>query len=248
MIAQAFAIGALAALTALLVLLPSWPIRWLLRPLFPQVLFCGSGRALQLAITIDDGPSGPGSRQLLELLDELQVPASFFLIGNHLKFAGPDFVRQALAAGHGIGNHLAEDGVSARLPLIRFIEQLDSTERALGQAAAPLPLPQRWCRPGGGWFHPAMLRALAQRGYRLVLGSVFPWDTFHPPLAFLRWFVLRNVHPGAILVMHDRPDTIAATLSTLRSVIPELRRRGYRFVGLEELTATMPISSQASKS
>ena len=92
-----------------------------------------------------------------------------------------------------------------------------------------------------------MLQALTQRGYRLVLGSVFPWDTFHPPHAFLRWFVLRNVHPGAILVMHDRPDTIAATLSTLRSVIPELRRRGYRFVRLEELIASTPISSQTSK-
>jgi peptidoglycan/xylan/chitin deacetylase (PgdA/CDA1 family) len=64
---------------------------------------------------------------------------------------------------------------------------------------------------------------------------VFPWDTFHPPLAFLRWFVLRNAHPGAILVLHDRPDTIDATLATLRAVVPELRRRGYSFVTLDSL-------------
>jgi peptidoglycan/xylan/chitin deacetylase (PgdA/CDA1 family) len=78
-----------------------------------------------------------------------------------------------------------------------------------------------------------MLRMLQAEGYRLVLGSVFPWDTFHPPQAFLGWFVLRNVHPGAILVLHDRPDTIAATLATLRAVVPELRRRGYSFVTLD---------------
>jgi len=36
-------------------------------------------------------------------------------------------------------------------------------------------------------------------------------------------------------VLHDRPDTLAATLATLREVVPALRRRGYRFVGLDQL-------------
>jgi len=78
------------------------------------------------------------------------------------------------------------------------------------------------------------------RGYRTVLGSVFPWDTFHPPLAFQRWFVGANVHPGAILVLHDRPDTIAATLATLEAVVPDLQRRGYAFVALDDLLADGP--------
>lgn len=50
-------------------------------------------------------------------------------------------------------------------------------------------------------------------------------------------FVLANAHPGAILVLHDRPDTIQATLATLRAVVPELRRRGYVFVALDVLCA-----------
>jgi len=65
-----------------------------------------------------------------------------------------------------------------------------------------------------------------------IRGSIFPWDTFHPPLACMRWFVLTNAHPGAILILHDRRDTLPATMALLRQVVPALRRRGYRFVTL----------------
>jgi peptidoglycan/xylan/chitin deacetylase (PgdA/CDA1 family) len=228
---------ALALTLALLVvaLMPSWLIRWLLAPLFPPVLFHGPGDWRWIAITSTTDPAATAATQLLDLLRDLRVPATLFLIGGHLNRAGPGFVARALADGHQIGHHMAEDSVSARLTPEQFREQLHSTAAALERAAAPQPLALHWFRPGGGWFHPAMLRTLQAEGYRLALGSVFPWDTFHPPLAFLRWFVLRNAHPGAILVLHDRPDTIDATLATLRAVVPELRRRGYSFVTLDAL-------------
>jgi peptidoglycan/xylan/chitin deacetylase (PgdA/CDA1 family) len=80
-----------------------------------------------------------------------------------------------------------------------------------------------------------MLQSISKRGYRLVLGSIFPWDTFHPPIYWMLWFLLNNVHPGAILVLHDRPDTLPATIAFLRQAVPALRQRGYRFVSLEQL-------------
>ncbi|MEO1002108.1 MAG: polysaccharide deacetylase family protein [Cyanobacteria bacterium J06638_7] len=225
---------------ALLLSLPlSWLIRRLLAPLAPQVLVCARGSRVQgpprLALTLDDGPSGSGSEELLDLLRDLQVPATLFLIGAHLPRGSTGFVARALAEGHQIGNHMFTDSVSARLSAEAFLDQLRRTDAALRQAAAPHRLALPWFRPGGGWFHRSMLSALKAEGYRLVLGSVFPFDTSGPPLWFLRRFLLANVHPGAILVLHDRPDTIAATLATLRCVLPELQRRGYRFVTLDQL-------------
>lgn len=237
------ALGALAGCLALVVLWPSWLIRFVLQPLLPQVLFYARGDRRRVAITIDDGPSWavhpdqPTSLELLDLLRRLQVPATFFLIGEHLERGSPQFVARALAEGHTIGNHLQRDQISACLPRRAFLAQLRTTERCLRRAAAPRPLPLPWLRPGGGWLHPPMLRWLRALGYRPVLGSIFPWDTFHPPLAFQRWFIGANLHPGAILVLHDRPDTLAATLATLAAVVPELQRRGYVVVGLGELAA-----------
>jgi peptidoglycan/xylan/chitin deacetylase (PgdA/CDA1 family) len=227
------------AVALLLSLRLAWLIRRLLAPLAPRVLFCGRARGADglklVALTLDDGPSGAGSLELLELLGELGVPATLFLIRDHLNRGGAGFVARVLAEGHRLGNHMAEDSVSARLPPEAFLDQLHRTAAALSAAAAPRSLALRWFRPGGGWFHSAMLEAVRAEGYRLVLGSVFPFDTNHPPRWFLSRFLLSNVHPGAILVLHDRPDTIAATLHTLRAVVPELRRRGYRFVSLDEL-------------
>ena len=84
-------LGLRAAPSALLwglVLLASWPLlalaRRLLPPLLPEVLFCAPGAGRRLALTIDDGPS-PRSDQLLDLLRELQVPATLFLIGNYMQ-------------------------------------------------------------------------------------------------------------------------------------------------------------------
>ncbi len=219
-------------------LVASWPLlglaRRLLVPLCPAVLFCGPATGRRVALTIDDGPS-PASDLLLELLAELQVPATLFLIGDHLERGPAGFVARALAQGHQIGNHMATDSVSARLDAAAFQAQLQRTESALQRAAAPQPLALRWFRPGGGWFHRRLLRQVGAAGYRLVLGSVFSFDTSHPPRWFLKRFVLAHVHPGAIVVLHDRPDTLAATLATLREVVPALRRRGYRFVGLDQL-------------
>jgi peptidoglycan/xylan/chitin deacetylase (PgdA/CDA1 family) len=232
-------LGLRAAPSALLwglVLLASWPVlalaRRLLPPLLPEVLFCAPGAGRRLALTIDDGPS-PASDQLLDLLRELQVPATLFLIGDHLERGPAGFVARALAGGHLTGNHMQVDGVSARLDGACFAAQLRHTERLL-------QVPMRWFRPGGGWFHRRMLRQLQAAGYRLALGSVFPLDTNHPPGWFLRRFLLLNAHPGAVIVLHDRPDTLPATLHTLRQVVPLLQRRGYRFVTLDGLERPGP--------
>ena len=104
-----------AMLIALTVLLPSLLIRHVLAPLAPGVTFCGSAAEPELALTIDDGPSGVGSDALLDLLRELGVPATFFLIGSNLR-RNPQFARRAVAEGHQLGNHLWVDSCSALLP------------------------------------------------------------------------------------------------------------------------------------
>ena len=241
--------ASLLLLFSLIVLRPTLLVRHLLVPLLPGVVFCGDGRRRELALTIDDGPSPPsisqspgqsgtGSMGLLELLRELQVPATLFVISDHLERGDPAYLERALADGHGIGHHMNEDSVSARLSPAEFRQAFDQAARLIQSAAAPATLLLRWFRPGGGWIRPSMLRTITKRGYRLVLGSIFPWDTFHPPVGWMGWFVLTNAHPGAILVLHDRPDTLPATMELLRLVVPILRQRGYRFVTLDRLLNT----------
>lgn len=242
--AAGVSVALLVMLVMLVVLRPTLVVRHLLVPLLPGVVFCGDGRRRELALTIDDGPSG--SLALLDLLRELQVPATLFVISGHLERADSAYLERALADGHGIGHHMDEDSVSACLSPSAFRQAFDQAAARIQSAAAPRTVALHWFRPGGGWIRASMLRSVAERGYRLVLGSIFPWDTFHPPLGWMRWFVLTNAHPGAILVLHDRPDTLLATMNLLRQVVPALRRRGYRFVTLNRLLNISSPSAAAS--
>ncbi|KAL4951118.1 hypothetical protein BDW69DRAFT_44683 [Aspergillus filifer] len=92
--------------------------------------------------------------------------------------------------------------------------------------------PGRYFRPGSGFFTDRM-RALVQRhGFRLVLGSVYP----HDPQISVPWVnaahVLSMVKPGSIIIVHDRRPWTAPMLAT---VLPELKRRGYRIGTVSDL-------------
>jgi peptidoglycan/xylan/chitin deacetylase (PgdA/CDA1 family) len=62
-----------------------------------------------------------------------------------------------------------------------------------------------------------------------------PLRWFQPGGGWIRPSMLRNAHPGAILVLHDQPDTLPATMELLRLVVPALRQCGDRFVSLDRL-------------
>jgi peptidoglycan/xylan/chitin deacetylase (PgdA/CDA1 family) len=89
-----------------------------------------------------------------------------------------------------------------------------------------------------------MIQYLAneKRGYRCVLGSVYPFDTVIPSSLFATNFILWNVKPGAIIILHDRGKRGKRTIQTLKRILPELNRRGYNVVTLTELYQNRIIS------
>ena len=57
-----------------------------------------------IALTFDDGPNDPYTRQILDVLAEYGAKATFFVIGKWVR-QSPEIVREVAAAGHEIGNH-----------------------------------------------------------------------------------------------------------------------------------------------
>jgi peptidoglycan/xylan/chitin deacetylase (PgdA/CDA1 family) len=217
-----------------------------------ELILKGPSDSCRLALTIDDFPSSGiedaegGSMALLSLLKELQIPATFFCIGERIS-AYPGMVARAVADGHELGNHMARDEWSFRLPKEQFIEQLESTANAikldLDRLGSPPP-PLRWFRPSGGWPTPRMLEWAERRGYRTVLGSIWPFDGLSLPLLspeirveLQKEFVNRFAHPGGIIVMHDTAEANPLTRETLQVVAPVMKAKGYSFVRLTELLA-----------
>ena len=87
-----------------------------------------------------------------------------------------------------------------------------------------------------GLYNNRILNTVEEQGYQLALGSLFPYDTHIISEQFAQWFVLNNLDPGDILVLHDGPKNRGErTAKLLDRLLPKIQQRGYRVVTLTEL-------------
>jgi peptidoglycan/xylan/chitin deacetylase (PgdA/CDA1 family) len=192
-----------------------------------------------VALTIDDGPSA-ATASILAVLARYGVKATFFNISGHLP-GNEAAMRQTVAEGHEIGNHLTADEASYRLSPSAFEADLLSAEKALlpylnnSQNNAQTKL--RWLRPGMGWYSHTMVKTAERHGYRLALGSVFPYDTSVLSSSFSTAFILKKTQPCDIIVLHDGPERGRRTAQTLAKVLPALQAQGYTVTTLTDLTS-----------
>ena len=198
---------------------------------YPGCLYRVPLQAPLIALTLDDGPDAATTPPILAELRRHGARATFFLIAERVR-GREQVVRQLAAEGHELGNHLTRDRPSIRLSAGQFAGDLQHAHRVLAGYGSV-----RWARPGSAWYSQAMIATMARHGYRCALGSVYPYDALIPSAAFSSWHILRNVRPGAIVVLHDSGARGRRTADVLRRVLPELRRRGFRVVTLSQLAA-----------
>lgn len=220
----------LAVMGALLWAPPSWLLERLAR-VFPGCLYRVVTDKPVIALTLDDGPDSITTPLILEELRRHSARATFFLIASRAA-RHDELVRRIVAEGHELGNHFMYDRASIRLSPEAFARDL---ERA-GQILAPYA-PVQWARPGSGWYSQRMIAAMHRSRYWCALGSVYPLDAIIPSVAFARQYILWNVQPGAIVILHDHGARGRRTAQVLAKLLPKLRRLGYRVVALSELVA-----------
>jgi peptidoglycan/xylan/chitin deacetylase (PgdA/CDA1 family) len=90
--------------------------------------------------------------------------------------------------------------------------------------------------PGGCYDRPA-LKALTLTGVTAVQWDVVGGDAFATDAAAVARQVLDGVRPGSVVVLHCTRSAAPTTERAVRTIVPELRRRGYRFVKVSELIA-----------
>jgi peptidoglycan/xylan/chitin deacetylase (PgdA/CDA1 family) len=218
---------------------------WPTSQIFGRAIISGLDRN-EFALTYDDGPNDPCTLQLLDVLAQHQVRATFFLIGRFVR-QRPDIVRAIHAAGHLIGNHTMTHPVLLFQSPSRVLEELKSCNTAIEDA---LGGPVRYFRPPHGARRPDVLRAARGLGLTPVLWNTmgYDWKPTTPAavLSNLQKGIRRNQKRGAgsNLLLHDggqagigqdRSHTVAATASLLSSV----KDTGIRFVTVDTWAARL---------
>lgn len=237
---------ALLALVALVLLLPAYVLKCVYRPpgyvlsylraRYPDVLFEVTTSEPIVALSIDDAPSAY-TDEIMAVLAEHDARATFFVIGNQAD-ERPAKLRDMVRAGHELANHAMRDEPSRDLAPDVLEEQVRGVQDRLRAAYADegAILPNNYFRPGSGLFNYAMRDLLGNRGFRIVLGSVYPHDPQIPYPAVNARHILSMAHPGAIIICHDRREW---TAPMLRTVLPELKARGYKVVTITDLVKSV---------
>jgi peptidoglycan-N-acetylglucosamine deacetylase len=135
-----------------------------------------------------------------------------------------------VAEKHELGNHLTEDKPSIKLSPQEFEANLLEAHTVISKFTNP-----RWMRPASGWYNNTMLETARKYGYRVALGSLFPFDTHIHSSWFAARHILLNVRPGSIIVLHDCGSRGRRTAETLEMILPKLCSKGYSVVTLSEL-------------
>lgn len=201
---------------------------------FLPVISRGPRKERAVALTFDDGPDPLTTPPLLDLLERCGLPATFFVTGRRAE-AHPELIREILRRGHAVGNHSYDHDVLLMFrSRARLAEQIGRTQTVLGRFG----IRPRAFRPPVGVTGPRLAGVLEGLGMDCVTFSCRGADFGNRRIGGLARRVLRRLHPGAIVLLHDVAPPgggSGAWLAEVEAILRGLRSRGYATVPLAGL-------------
>lgn len=169
--------------------------------------------------------------QILDILNEKDVPAAFFCTLDHIQ-SEPELIARMIQEGHIVGNHSTTHPSFAEISRTQMVEEIEETENYLrenfGYCATYFRFPM-------GEYTQSALDLVASLGYTNVFWSVAydDWDVTDIKGAdYATETVISRLHDGAIILLHSvSQDNVDA----LADIIDQARELGYEFKSLEEL-------------
>ena len=186
-----------------------------------------------IALTFDDGPSSKYTDEILSILNQYNVKATFFVTGRETE-EYPNGARKIVENGHQLGNH-SYSHPKMVFKSVSFLEnELDRTDQAIRNAGYK----------GKIYFRPPYCKKLfllpwVLKGRNQVS---ITWDIEPESYAEVRSkahsiasHINDRVHPGSIILLHVMYDQREESRKSLPIFIKELQKKGYRFVTVDEL-------------
>ncbi|MFF1744251.1 polysaccharide deacetylase family protein [Streptomyces mirabilis] len=178
-------------------------------------------------ITIDDGPDPTWTPQVLQVLRDNGVKATFCMVGTQAQ-AHPDLVKAVVAAGHWLCDHtVSHDTTMDTKSQAYQSQQILDAERMITQASGGVR-PQYYRAPGGA-FTPYSRHLAASHGMRPLGWNVDSKDFEHPGTGAIVATVKSEISNGPTILFHDAGGDRSQTVAALREVLPWLKQQGHSF-------------------
>lgn len=179
-------------------------------------------------LTIDDAPNEETTAGFLDVLDDFDVRALFFINGDQ-SVENPHLIEEILERGHQIGNHTWHHRSLIRLDRQQTVEEITRVNDWLKEKFDYKPA---YFRPPYGLSTPASDSVIASHGMKNMGWSVGTYDWVYPededieensPKITRR--TVNAMMDGGIILIHDLPVSLAA----LPLILEELIDEGYHF-------------------
>ena len=182
-----------------------------------------------IAISFDDGPAKSFTPDILKILKENNIEATFFCIGKNIP-GNENILQQIINDGHIIGNHTNSHNslfdIFSANKMLRDIQLMDDA------MVSETGLKPALFRPPYGITNPNLKKAIIKGKYISVGWSVRSLDTVATDKNKLLDKINCRLHPGAIYLFHD---TKSITTEVLPSFIQFVKENGYTIVRLDKM-------------
>ena len=182
-------------------------------------------------LTFDDGPDPDATPAVLDALDAAGATGTFFLVGEQVE-VHPQLARELAERGHTLALHGHRHVEHARLP-----DPAADLARCAELVEAATGVTPRLCRPPYGRFSAASYEACRAAGLAPILWSAWGSDWEPIPADRVADLVLRDLQPGAIVLLHDSAryayrESALATAEALPRIVAAAREKGLESRGL----------------
>ncbi|MFH8773246.1 polysaccharide deacetylase family protein [Streptomyces sp. NPDC085866] len=196
-------------------------------PVSATIVHASDGGDHAVNITIDDGPDPQWTPQVLQVLKDNGVKATFCMVGTQAE-AHPDMVKKVVAAGHRLCDHtVSHDTTMDKKSEAYQSQQILDAERQITKASGGVR-PMYYRAPGGA-FTPYSRHLAASHGMRPLGWNVDSKDFERPGTDAIVTTVKGELHNGPTLLFHDAGGDRSQTVAALRTLLPWLKQQGYSF-------------------
>lgn len=181
-----------------------------------------------ISISFDASWGGDQTIRILDLLDEYDVKATFFLVGIWVdKY--PELVKEIHDRGHEIGNHSAKHPHMTQISKSRMRQELSDMASKLKAITGETPT---LFRPPYGDYNNAVVSVARSEGYEVVQWSVDSLDWKNKGVDDLIRRATSNVAPGDIVLFHNDSKYI---LDALPTILKSYQEQGLSLIPVGEL-------------
>ena len=183
---------------------------------------------MRIALTFDDGPNTVITPQVLDILEEHGIVGTFFLIANNITPESAEMVRRAQKMGCDIENHSVTHGFMDKRTVEQIREEVAECTRQIVEITGRRPM----------FFRPPFI-SLSQEMFdnidlTFICGS--GCEDWVPTVSAEERArrTLENAKDGEIVLLHDMQWNMP-TVEALKTIIPELKARGFTFHTVADL-------------